>query len=680
MRLTPVAADTPDWASSILEGVFGFPGFRAGQRELAEAQREGRDVLAVAPTGSGKSLSYWVPAIAATRMTLVVSPLVALMKDQVDRLLGLGVAAACLHAGMGRDELASVLTDAASGRLKLLYVAPERLARQGFVQRLRGMTIERVVVDEAHCISTWGHDFRPDYRRLPEALDSLGRPPVAAFTATATPEVRADIVRNLRLREPLVSVTGFRRDNLYLEVARCQTSSEKLAVLRQRLDPGEGRAIVYCGTVRHAEEVAAAVRSWGFAAAAYHSRLGDDARRGVQDDFAGRRLQVVVATAAFGMGVDIEDIRQVFHHHFPGSIEAYYQEAGRAGRDGRGARCLMLFNPSDRELQAFFIDLSNPERRTVAAVVSAVRRLGRSPLSASELTPLLPNDARKGVEGALALLHRAGLFGPDGELRDDVDLRPHLTELDRLRESAYARLEQVMVYATTRRCRHDFIAGYFGESGADRCEACDSCLSVESQGHRVPVAGADVVAAISCVASLRPPLGAARVAALLAGSSQRWIREGNWAERAHGFGVLRGWSVARLGELIAELLSAGLLRRGSGEYPVLEVTAVGLSVARGESAPEITLDGNAPVASPGSMSGEGGDPGTEACLLRLRTWRTERSRADGVPAYIVFGDRHLLELARRRPTDVEGLLAVPGVGPAKLERYGTELLGLLGAE
>lgn len=355
---------------------FGFEAFREGQQSVIDAILAGRDVVTIMPTGGGKSLCYQLPAMLLDGVTIVVSPLIALMKDQVDSLTALKIPATFINSSLTPNEQAHRLRSLRSGETRLVYVSPERFRNQLFLSGMTGLLVSLFVVDEAHCVSEWGHDFRPDYLRLKKAAETMGRPPIAAFTATATPAVRTDISEQLGLRDPQILVAGFDRRNLFLEVVHCSGDDEKFGTIAEVLKSSPGAGLIYAATRKNVDKIAEMLTASGITCAAYHAGMEDSARHRVQDDFMNGRVRVVAATNAFGMGIDKADIRFVIHFDFPGSIEAYYQEIGRAGRDGKPARCALLFNFVDRRTQEFFIEGNYPPRPVIEDVYEYLCSLG----------------------------------------------------------------------------------------------------------------------------------------------------------------------------------------------------------------------------------------------------------------------------------------------------------------
>jgi RecQ family ATP-dependent DNA helicase len=422
-----------DSALAALREHFGFEAFREGQREVIDAILAGHDTVVVMPTGGGKSLCFQLPALMNEGATIVVSPLIALMKDQVDALHARNLPATFINSSVDFEEQKARIAGIRQGRYKLVYVAPERFRSAHFVEALKSVNVSLFAVDEAHCVSTWGHDFRPDFLRLKTAIEEIGRPQVVALTATATPHVRADIIEQLALREPRAFVSGFDRPNLSIRVVHTQKEREKIAHVKSlaaKADGGSG--IIYSSTRKSVEQVARRLKDAGLSVVAYHAGMEEAERTRAQDDFMSGRVQMIVATNAFGMGIDKADIRFVIHYHLPGSIEAYYQEIGRAGRDGLPSECVLLFNYADKRTQDFFIEGSYPPPELIAKVYEALvaTRQSHIELSTREIAVRASIRNEMAVQSALIILEKAGHIerGAAGENRAEMRLLmpPHL--------------------------------------------------------------------------------------------------------------------------------------------------------------------------------------------------------------------------------------------------------------
>jgi len=682
-----------------LQARFGFDRFRPGQEEAAAAVLEGRDLVAVMPTGSGKSLCFQLPALLLDGTTVVVSPLIALMKDQVDGLRARGIAAAALHSGLTASERAAAEGDLTAGRLRLVYIAPERLASAPFRAALARIRVARLVVDEAHCISQWGHDFRPDYGRIGALRHELAVP-AAAFTATATPEVRADIARQLDLSDPLELVTGFERPNLTLAVDPCRSRADKARAVDALLHEVGPPGIVYAATRKNVEIWAAHLEGRRLRAGRYHAGMGDAERARVQDDFLAGRLEVIAATNAFGMGVDKKDLRFVAHADVPGSLEAYYQEVGRAGRDGLPARGALLFGPADVRTQEFFLAGSNPSPDLFRRVWAL---LGEGTDDEEIEVAVAAGDAASGMAASTAarLLRRAAerLGRSFGQGDPPIDFEAQAAKARRDR----ARLDTMLRYAFGRGCRTRFIYDYFAgaaRGGAiPRCGTCDVCLGWRRAEGR-PLDDREferVRIALSAVARLPARFGVERIAQVLVGSRSREVI-GRRLDRIPTFGRLQDLALDEVKGLLEVLVDAGLLvRRGieggrAGAF-VLALSDEGAAVMRADRRPLLALPGgDAPRTKetraarheprlrlrPRMKKEPAALPEPDAGLLdRLRKWRFAEAKRRGVPAFVIFHDTTLGALAALRPSDEKALRAVRGIGPAKAEAYGEAILQVL---
>lgn len=529
---------------ALLEANFGFRTFRVGQQAIVEAAVAGRDILGVMPTGAGKSLTYQLPALAAAGLTLVVSPLLALMKDQVDALQRRGIAAAALNSSM--DYAQQQQTLAALPRLKLLYLSPERLNQAALQNRLAALTIARIVVDEAHCISEWGHDFRPDYRTIAASARRLGRPPITALTATATPRVREDITVSLGLAEPFRIVTGFARPNLSYRVWPVAGAEAKPERLRQFLAAHPVPGIIYTATRRESETLAAQCRAWGYRADAYHGGRDKTVKEEVQETFVAGGLELITATSAFGMGVDKPDVRFVLHYRLPATLEAYYQEAGRAGRDGAASVCTLLFDPHDRDLQAQLIARATPSPLELKRLYLRLRNEPGAALHTSlrdlaaglELSAGMVGSSLKELSRQQIIDYRLDAGRLSAQLRPPYD-RTVPTFAAAANERTRLRLElldEMLGYAAGPHCRSRYLLAYFGsEADRDATCGCDRCRPETN-----PAPNADDRALLALAAG-RPPK--------LAGLSGRLART-----------RLADWPETTLAALARQLVAGGLLR------------------------------------------------------------------------------------------------------------------------
>src|SRR6185312_12280295 len=482
---------TIDDALISLRKHFGFDSFRAGQTEVISAILEGKNAVVVMPTGSGKSLCYQLPAMMLSGATLVVSPLIALMKDQVDALHARSLPATFINSSITSVEQNQRIDGLRRGKYKLVYVAPERFRSPRFVEALQSIGLSLFAVDEAHCISTWGHDFRPDYLKLSSAIRALGGVQTVALTATATPYVRSDIIQQLGLEKPPTFVSGFDRPNLSIEVVHTEREWEKIAHIKRLASTHEGSGIIYATTRKAVEQVAASLQFEGLRVAAYHAGMSDGVRVRAQEDFMSGRTQMIVATNAFGMGIDKRDIRFVAHYHMPGSIEAYYQEIGRAGRDDQPSDCVLLFNYADKNTHDFFIEGSYPDLPTIQSVYDALISTGlkRIELSSKEISKLAGTGNEMAANSALYLLERAGhvqrVASSDGTRRgratvmlDSVPttLRINPAEISGRAALERRKLREILNFCYSEYCFRGHILNYFGDRAhARQCGTCGNC-------------------------------------------------------------------------------------------------------------------------------------------------------------------------------------------------------------
>ncbi len=589
---------------SVLQRVFGYSAFRGGQEALIDAQLRGQDAFGIMPTGGGKSLCYQIPALLLEGVTLVISPLISLMRDQVMALKNAGVAAAYINSSLTPAQIRLVYRNIRSGMYKIIYVAPERLLTDGFLEAIQTRKVSLVTVDEAHCISQWGQDFRPSYLKIVDFLNILTpRPVVSAFTATATEAVRQDIAQILQLRDPLRVVTGFDRPNLRFEVRR---PKQKLPALIELVQQRRDKAgIVYCATRKAVEEVCENLQLNGIAATRYHAGLPDEERRDNQEDFLYDRKTVMVATNAFGMGIDKSNVSYVIHYNMPQSLESYYQEAGRAGRDGAEAECILLYAPGD-------------------------------------------------VQTAKYLIQHPAL---SGELSQE--------ELELKQRQDLERLDVMVNYCKTQSCLRGYILDYFGQEHESFCGNCSNC-STETEEQDITDQARMI---LSCVQRMSAKLGyslglTSVVRTLLGSRDKRLLQLG--LDKLGSYGMLRKLGKDDLRAMAENLESQGYLETDpvhggvsltqKAQGVLFEGKTVSMRLPKAEA--------SAPVSSP--VGGEQ-SPDLLAILKRLR-WKI--AMQESVPAYIIFSNATLEDMARKAPTTLDAFAKVNGVGSVKVKRFG----------
>ncbi|MBU3031227.1 DNA helicase RecQ [Paracoccus marinaquae] len=590
--------------ADLLRQVWGFDGFRPGQQQIVETVAQGRDVLAIMPTGGGKSLCYQLPALMREGVTVVISPLIALMRDQVRALREAGVAAGALTSGNTQDETDQVFQALGQGGLKLLYMAPERLASGGTVNLLRRAGVTAIAVDEAHCVSQWGHDFRPDYLRIGELKRALDVP-LAAFTATADAETRAEIVARLfDGREPMTFLRGFDRPNIRLAFQPKDSPRRQLMdfVAARRGQSG----IIYCGSRARTETLAAALNEAGHSAVAYHGGMEAEPRREVEARFQREDGLIVVATVAFGMGIDKPDIRWVAHADLPKSIEAYYQEIGRAGRDGDPAETLTLYGPDDIRLRRTQIDEG------------------------------LADAARKGAD--------------------------------------HARLNALLGLAEATGCRRRRLLAYFGEEMSGDCGNCDLCQSPPQLFD-----GTEAVRkALSAMLRTGEWFGSGHLIDILTGSATAKVRE-RGHDRLPTFGVGQDFSRSQWQAIFRQMMGLDLCRPDPERHGALHLTDAAHPILRGEDRVTLRHD-TAMRARAGNVVRAQVPDEDEPLFSALKAKRRALAEAARVPAYVIFPDRTLIEMAGRRPQTLDQMAQVSGVGAKKLESYGRDFLSVIAGD
>jgi ATP-dependent DNA helicase RecQ len=676
-----MTSSTPDKLNALLHSVFGFRGFRANQEPVCSAALEGRDVLLVMPTGAGKSLCYQLPAVALGGTALVISPLIALMEDQVAKLAALGLRVARIHSGMDRADSRQACVDFLRGDLQFLFIAPERLRVPGFPEMLAKRKPSLVAIDEAHCISQWGHDFRPDYRMLGQYVPGLRPAPVLALTATATPTVQRDIVTQLGMTNPRLLIHGFRRENLSIEVVELPTPERGRVIAGLLADPARRPAIVYAPSRKLAERLAEELSS-SMRAAAYHAGLDGDVRERVQRAFQCGELDAVVATIAFGMGIDKANIRTVVHAGLPGTVEGYYQEIGRAGRDGLPSRTYLLHSYADQRTQDFLLNRAYPP---VDHLQQVFEKLTDEPQPIDDVRAKVKLDEEQ-FDKALEKLEIHGGAQVDFTGTAQAGTAGWKKTYAVQAQFRVEQLAKVLEFTESATCRMASLVRHFGdtEDAARPCGVCDVCDprgAVLKQFRHASTDEARVAEVI--LDELRP------VDYKAAGTLQRTVDPMGRLTRDEYDGLLE--AMTRTGWLAiesAEYEKDGQVRR----FRKISLTERGVA-QRSVSFDDLLLSDGTTVSAPATskksstpakrktraaeeIAEKPATPESEALFTKLQTWRAEEAKRLRVPAFVILHDRTLRDMARARPRTPNQLLAVNGMGPAKVDKFGEALIEL----